>query len=228
MGQPADARSDVYSIGIIAFEMLTGVLPFTADSALGIAMKQISEPVPGNLSLYPDVSPRAPRRGPPRPREAARGPDPERLRARGRPRPGRRGDGSRGRRARAATRWHGRSTRSSTTSTRPPGRAARPRAADLETTTPVVPASSPGSGAARLPGPVARHSRPLPPPLRPRSPGASGGSADASGRAPPDRPTHGLRRPGRRCGADLDGQGARRTRVASPSRREAAKRSSTS
>jgi serine/threonine protein kinase len=57
MGQQADSRSDVYSIGIIAFEMLTGVLPFTADSALGIAMKQISEPVPGNLSLYPDVSP---------------------------------------------------------------------------------------------------------------------------------------------------------------------------
>ena len=57
MGQPADARSDLYSIGIIAFEMLTGVLPFTADSALGIAMKQISEAVPGNLSLYPDVSP---------------------------------------------------------------------------------------------------------------------------------------------------------------------------
>lgn len=56
MGQPADARSDVYSIGVIAFEMLSGVLPFTADSALGIAMKQISEPVPGNLSLYPDVS----------------------------------------------------------------------------------------------------------------------------------------------------------------------------
>lgn len=55
MGQSADARSDVYSIGVIAFEMLSGVLPFTADSALGIAMKQISEPVPGNLSLYPEI-----------------------------------------------------------------------------------------------------------------------------------------------------------------------------
>ena len=55
MGQSADVRSDVYSIGIIAFEMLSGVLPFTADSALGIAMKQISEPVPGNLSLYPEI-----------------------------------------------------------------------------------------------------------------------------------------------------------------------------
>ena len=55
MGQPADPRSDIYSIGIIAFEMLSGVLPFTADSALGIAMKQISEPVPGNLSLYPEI-----------------------------------------------------------------------------------------------------------------------------------------------------------------------------
>jgi CheY-like chemotaxis protein len=57
MGQPADARSDIYSIGVMAFEALTGVLPFTADSVLAIAMKHVSERVPDNLNLYKDISP---------------------------------------------------------------------------------------------------------------------------------------------------------------------------
>lgn len=55
-GRPVDARTDIYSIGIIAFEALTGQLPFTGDSPIAVAMKQINDPVPDLLSRFPDVS----------------------------------------------------------------------------------------------------------------------------------------------------------------------------
>ncbi|MBA3233420.1 MAG: serine/threonine protein kinase, partial [Propionibacteriales bacterium] len=46
-GQPVDARSDLYSIGIVLYELLTGAVPFDAESAVSIALKQVSEtPVP--------------------------------------------------------------------------------------------------------------------------------------------------------------------------------------
>ena len=54
-GKPVDARTDIYSIGIIAFEALTGQLPFTGDSPIAVAMKQINDPVPDLLSRQPDV-----------------------------------------------------------------------------------------------------------------------------------------------------------------------------
>ena len=56
-GRPVDARTDIYSIGIIAFEALTGQLPFTGDSPIAVAMKQINDPVPDLLSRQSDVSP---------------------------------------------------------------------------------------------------------------------------------------------------------------------------
>ena len=41
-----DGRSDLYSLGIVAYQMLTGELPFNAPTVAGILMKQITEPAP--------------------------------------------------------------------------------------------------------------------------------------------------------------------------------------
>src|SRR5690348_7104946 len=50
-----DGRSDLYSLGIVAFQMLTGELPFYAPTVAGILMKQITEPAPDLRSRRPDA-----------------------------------------------------------------------------------------------------------------------------------------------------------------------------
>jgi serine/threonine-protein kinase len=50
-----DGRSDLYSLGVVAYQMLTGELPFSAPSVAGILMKQITEPAPDLRKRRPDA-----------------------------------------------------------------------------------------------------------------------------------------------------------------------------
>ncbi len=47
--------SDIYSLGIVLFELIAGVPPYTADSPLGIALKHISDPIPNIQDFVPDT-----------------------------------------------------------------------------------------------------------------------------------------------------------------------------
>jgi serine/threonine protein kinase len=54
-GEKIDAQSDIYSLGIVLYEMLTGYIPYKADSAAGILVKHIQSPIPqlsGELVRY--------------------------------------------------------------------------------------------------------------------------------------------------------------------------------
>lgn len=56
-GMAVDARSDLYSVGVILFELLTGHVPFEAESAVTIALKHVSEPPPSPSAFDPSVPP---------------------------------------------------------------------------------------------------------------------------------------------------------------------------
>ena len=51
----SDERSDIYSLGITLFEMLTGRVPFNGDTTVTIAIKQIQEDIPALTDFVPDI-----------------------------------------------------------------------------------------------------------------------------------------------------------------------------
>jgi serine/threonine protein kinase len=54
-GKPIDNRSDIYSLGIVLYQMLTGHVPFSGSSPVAIAIKHAMEPPPPLTLLNPDI-----------------------------------------------------------------------------------------------------------------------------------------------------------------------------
>jgi len=56
-GQNVDHRTDIYSFGVLTFQVLTGQLPFDGEAVMDILMKHMSQPAPNASQVSPDVHP---------------------------------------------------------------------------------------------------------------------------------------------------------------------------
>ena len=54
-GSGSTIKSDIYSLGILMFELLTGKLPFKGENAVEIAIKQMKEPIPSVVDINPNI-----------------------------------------------------------------------------------------------------------------------------------------------------------------------------
>ncbi len=57
-GERVDEQTDVYSLGVVLYELLTGEVPFPGENFVAVAMRHINEPPPSARERRPDVSPR--------------------------------------------------------------------------------------------------------------------------------------------------------------------------
>jgi serine/threonine-protein kinase len=57
-GEPAGEQGDVYSLGVVLYELLTGEVPYEAENPVAVAMRHVHDPVPSARERRPDVPPR--------------------------------------------------------------------------------------------------------------------------------------------------------------------------
>ena len=52
-----DGRGDIYALAVSLFEMLTGQKPYTAETALGVIVRHLNDPIPSARTLNPAIPP---------------------------------------------------------------------------------------------------------------------------------------------------------------------------
>jgi eukaryotic-like serine/threonine-protein kinase len=57
-GERVDAHTDIYSLGVVMYELLVGEVPYTGDTFVAVAMRHVNDPVPSVAERRPDVPPR--------------------------------------------------------------------------------------------------------------------------------------------------------------------------
>jgi serine/threonine-protein kinase len=55
LGKSGDERADIYSLGVLLFQMMTGQLPYEADTPLAVVMKHVNSPTPLPVTFNPEI-----------------------------------------------------------------------------------------------------------------------------------------------------------------------------